>query len=97
MGCNTFVHGSNARNLCIAVLLSTSKNTCVFSSTKLEIKAEQVLPGIEGWRGGGGRGWGEEGRDGGWGERGGGGGGGGGPRGGAGGGGGEMTQTMYAH
>jgi hypothetical protein len=29
-GCNTFVHGSNARNLCIAILISTSKNTLSF-------------------------------------------------------------------
>jgi hypothetical protein len=53
------VHGSNARNLCIAVLISTSKNAVfliiayVFSSRKLEKRAEQVLPGSKG-------GWGEE-------------------------------------
>jgi hypothetical protein len=43
LGCNTFVHGSNARNLCIAVLISTRKCfvfliiSFVFFSTKLEI------------------------------------------------------------
>jgi hypothetical protein len=51
------IHGSNARNLCIAVLTSTSKNALsliiayVFCSTKLEIRAEQVLPGSEGVEG----------------------------------------------
>jgi hypothetical protein len=47
------VHGSNARNLCIATLISTSKNDVfliiayVFSSTKLVIRAEKVLSGSE--------------------------------------------------
>jgi hypothetical protein len=48
------VHGSNARNLSVYLSLSqTSKNAVffiiayVFSSIKLEKKAEQVLPGGE--------------------------------------------------
>jgi hypothetical protein len=47
------VHGSNTRNLSVALTLSqTSKNAVfiiayVFSSTKLEKKAEHVLPGSE--------------------------------------------------
>jgi hypothetical protein len=46
----------------MAILNSTSKNTLsffyayVFSSTKLEIRAEQVLPGSEGILGGEGEG-----------------------------------------
>jgi hypothetical protein len=59
MGCNTFVHGSNARNLSVSLSLSQlAKTLClsyyvyVFSSTKLEIRAEQVLPGSEGGMGG---------------------------------------------
>jgi hypothetical protein len=46
VGCNTHVHGSNARNLPVYLSLSkTSKNTMsyVFSSTKSEKRAEQVL------------------------------------------------------
>jgi hypothetical protein len=60
LGCNTFVHGSNARNLSVKLSL-TSKNALSFlllfilSSTKLEIKAEQFLSGSkEGWWGEGG-------------------------------------------
>jgi hypothetical protein len=70
MGRNTWIHGSNVRNLCIAILNSTSKNALsyyayVFSSTKLEIRAEQVLSGSDGGGGGGGErmrevGWGEK-------------------------------------
>jgi hypothetical protein len=30
MGCNTYEHGSNARNLSIAILISTSKNALSF-------------------------------------------------------------------
>jgi hypothetical protein len=57
VGCNTEVHGSNARNLSVQLSLSqTSKKcpvfliiSCVFSLTKLEKKrAEQVLPGSGG-------------------------------------------------
>jgi hypothetical protein len=55
MGCNTFVQGSNARNLSVQLSLTQlAKMLCllyyayVFSSTKLEIRAEQVLPGSEG-------------------------------------------------
>jgi hypothetical protein len=53
---NTQVHGSNARNLpCIAIFIS-SQQKCyvfliiayVFSSTKLEKRAEQILPGSKG-------------------------------------------------
>jgi hypothetical protein len=47
------MHGS--KSFCIAILTSTSKNAMpfllllyVFSSTKLEKRAEQVLPGSEG-------------------------------------------------
>jgi hypothetical protein len=50
-----FVHGSNARNLSVQLSLSQlAKTLClsyyayVFSSTKLEIRAEQVLPGNKG-------------------------------------------------
>jgi hypothetical protein len=57
MGCNTFVHESNARNLSIQLSLTQlAKMLClpyyayVFSSTKLEIRAEQVLPGSQ-WGG----------------------------------------------
>jgi hypothetical protein len=52
VGCNTHVHGSNARNLSVKLSLSqTSKNGLsyyfnVFSLTNSENKrAEQVLPG----------------------------------------------------
>jgi hypothetical protein len=61
------VHGSNARNLSVYPSLSQLAKTVfliisyVFSSTKLEKKAEQVLPGSEGD--------GERGRSGGQGER----------------------------
>jgi hypothetical protein len=68
MGCNTRVHGSNARNISVQLSLTQlAKTLClpyyayVFSSTKLVIKAEQDLPGTEGEREGGGeegRGWG---------------------------------------
>jgi hypothetical protein len=58
LGYNTFVHGSNARNLSVS-LSQLAKMLClviayVFSSTKLEIRAEQVRPGSK-------RGWGGEG------------------------------------
>jgi hypothetical protein len=58
MGHNTCIHESNARN--ISVWLSSTQLTktlcvpyyvCVFSSTKLVIKAEQDLPGTEWGRG----------------------------------------------
>jgi hypothetical protein len=63
LGCNTFVHESNARNLFVYLFLTQlAKMLClpyayVFSPTKLEIRAEQVLPGSRGvWgRGTGGR------------------------------------------
>jgi hypothetical protein len=63
------VHGSNARNLSVSLsLISTSKThfifliiAYVFSSTNLEKRAEQVLPGSEGVKGKGkGRGQEEE-------------------------------------
>jgi hypothetical protein len=52
---NTFVHGSNAKNISVWLSL-TNKNALlclsyyayVFSSTKLERRAEQVLPGSRG-------------------------------------------------
>jgi hypothetical protein len=54
LGCNTFVHGSNARILSAEISSSQlAKTLClsyyayVFSSTKLEIRADQVLPGSE--------------------------------------------------
>jgi hypothetical protein len=47
----------------LAKILCLSYYASVFSSTKLEIRAEQVLPGSEGR--GGGTGWGREGK---WGE-----------------------------
>jgi hypothetical protein len=66
LGYNTFVHGSKTRNLSVQLSLSQlAKPLCliiayVFSSTKLEIRAEQILPGSEGRgerrRGGGGGG-----------------------------------------
>jgi hypothetical protein len=66
LGCNTFVHGSNSRNLSVYLSLSQlAKTLCLsyfayaFSSTKLEIREEQVLPGSEGVRRRG-RGWGLE-------------------------------------
>jgi hypothetical protein len=55
LGCNTFVYGSNARNLSLSQLvkfLCLPFYVCVLSSTKLEIRAEQVLPGSEGVEGG---------------------------------------------
>jgi hypothetical protein len=58
MGCNTCVRESNARNLSVHLSLSQlAKILClpyyayVFSSIKLEIRAEQVLPGSERQRG----------------------------------------------
>jgi hypothetical protein len=63
MGCNTFVHESDARTLSVQLSFTQiAKTLClpyyayVFSSTKLEIRAEQVLPGSEGWREGDGGG-----------------------------------------
>jgi hypothetical protein len=68
LGCNTFVHGSNARNLYSYLYLNQQKCfvfliiAYVFYSTKLEIRAEQVLPGSEeGW--GCGRGSGKQGEE----------------------------------
>jgi hypothetical protein len=65
--CNTFVHGNNARNLSVYLSLTQlAKTLClpyyayVFSSTKLETRAEQFLPGSEGV-GGRGKGVGEKG------------------------------------
>jgi hypothetical protein len=62
LGCDTFVHGSNARNLSVSLSLSPLAKmiclpyyACVFSSTKLEIRAEQVLTGSGGV--GEGEGW----------------------------------------
>jgi hypothetical protein len=55
--CNTYVHGSSARNLPVYQSLSVTSKKCyvfliisyVFSSTKLENKrAEQALPGSGG-------------------------------------------------
>jgi hypothetical protein len=61
LGCNTFLYGSNARNLSVKLpltqlgkILCLSYYAYVFSSTKLEIRAEQILPGSEGGEGGGG-------------------------------------------
>jgi hypothetical protein len=54
LGFNTFVHGSNARQLSLtelAKMLCLSYYAYVFSRTKLEIRAEQVLPGSEWGRG----------------------------------------------
>jgi hypothetical protein len=55
------VHGSNARNLSVQLSLSQLEKRYVFliiayafSSTKLEKRAEQVLPGSEGSGGEGG-------------------------------------------
>jgi hypothetical protein len=63
VGCNTFVHGSNARNLSVQLSLSQlAKKLClsyyayVFSSKKLEKRAEQAVPGSEGGMRGRGRG-----------------------------------------
>jgi hypothetical protein len=67
MGCNTCVHESNARNISVQLFLTQLAKMLglpfyayVFSSTKLEIRAEQVLPlsegeGEEGGKGGQGR------------------------------------------
>jgi hypothetical protein len=70
LGCNTFVHGSNARNLSIELSLTQLAKTLVFliiafvfSSTKLKIRAEQVLHGSKGV-GGKERGWEAGGRNG---------------------------------
>jgi hypothetical protein len=64
LGCNTFAHESNARNLSVQLSLTQlAKTLCLhyyayaFSSTKLEIRTEQVLPGSER----GGKRWGEAG------------------------------------
>jgi hypothetical protein len=58
LGFNTFVHGSNARNLSVWLSLTQlAKMLCLsyygyfFSSPKLEIRAEQDLPGSKGGRG----------------------------------------------
>jgi hypothetical protein len=55
LGCNTFGHESNARNLSVELSLSQlAKTLClsfyayVFSLTKLVIRAEQFLPRSEG-------------------------------------------------
>jgi hypothetical protein len=57
VGCNTHVHGSNARNLAVQHFLISNLQkyyvfliiSCVFSSTKWENKrTEQVLPGSRG-------------------------------------------------
>jgi hypothetical protein len=55
---STWVHESNVRNLSVwlsltqlAKMLCLPYYACVFSSTKLVIRAEQDLPGIEGGRG----------------------------------------------
>jgi hypothetical protein len=57
---NIFVHGSNAVNLSVqtkAKMLCLSYSAYVFVSTKLEIRAAQVLPGNRaGWGGCGGGG-----------------------------------------
>jgi hypothetical protein len=57
MGLKTWVHKSNVRNLCVQLSLTQLAKmhclpcyACIFSSTKLEIRAEQVLPGSEGVR-----------------------------------------------
>jgi hypothetical protein len=65
MGHNTCVHKSNARNISIAILNSTSKNALSSSLclcllfNKISDKGKQDLPGTEGVRGreGGGAGW----------------------------------------
>jgi hypothetical protein len=63
MGFNTWVHESNSRNLSVSLSLTQlAKTLClpyyayVFSSIKLVIGAEQVMPGSEGGRGGRGKG-----------------------------------------
>jgi hypothetical protein len=70
LGCNILVHGSNARNLSVQLSLYQLAKCYVFliiayvyCSTKLEIRAEQVLLGSEeGW--GRQRGWRIRGRNG---------------------------------
>jgi hypothetical protein len=59
MGCNTCVHESNARTLSVQLSLTPLAKKLwlpyyayVFSSRKLEIRAEQALPRSEGRRGG---------------------------------------------
>jgi hypothetical protein len=54
MGSNTFVHESNARNFSVYLSLTElAKTFCLpyyaymFSSTRLDIRAEHVLPGSE--------------------------------------------------
>jgi hypothetical protein len=58
LGCNTLGHGNNARNRSVQLSLSQLARcfvfliiAYVFSSTKLEKRAEQVLPGREVMRG----------------------------------------------
>jgi hypothetical protein len=58
LGCNTYVHESNARNLSVELSLTqVAKTLClpyyayIFSSTKLEMRAEQVLPEVRGGAG----------------------------------------------
>jgi hypothetical protein len=55
LGFNTLVHGSNARNLSTQLSLTQLAKTLflpiyayVFSSAKLQLRAERVLPGSEG-------------------------------------------------
>jgi hypothetical protein len=59
MGCNTWVHESNSRNLSVLLSLTQlAKMLCLFyyayvlSSTKSVIRAEQDLPETEEGRGG---------------------------------------------
>jgi hypothetical protein len=73
--CNTYVHGTNARNFHVWLSLFSEQKPFVLliivytlSSTKLNIKAEQVLPGSEGV-GMRGSGWGERDSSGGRGEK----------------------------
>jgi hypothetical protein len=61
MGCNTWVHKSNSRNLSVLPSLTQLATTLclpyyayVFSSTKSVIRAEQNLPGTGGGEDGGG-------------------------------------------
>jgi hypothetical protein len=58
MGWNTCVHKSSARNISVQLSLTQLAKTLflpyyayIFSTTKLEIRAEQVLPGSEWGRG----------------------------------------------
>jgi hypothetical protein len=59
MGCNTWVHESNSRNLSVQLSLTQLANTLclpnyayVFSSTKSVTRAEWDLPGTEAGMGG---------------------------------------------